>query len=123
MATRLVHPGQEQEQTMIAAKLGAHALITLGASIIVWLVTNLPTTQMITIWTIFTVAALAADLLLLTVQPQNLAAQQPRPIAPSLFDLFEEIDDHDPSDFGPMPHQRANWVHERPSGYDHPHGD
>jgi hypothetical protein len=108
---------------MIAAKLGAHALITLGASIIVWLVTNLPTTQMITIWTIFTVAALTADLLLLTVQPQNLAAQQPRPIAPSLFDLFEEIDDHDPSDFGPMPHQRANWVHERPSRSDHPHGD
>lgn len=105
---------------MIAAKLGAHALITLGASILVWMITNLDTNQMIIIWVTFTVAALAADLLLLTT-PRGPSGR--RPIAPNLFDLFEEIDDHDQSDFGPMPHQRANWVPEQPSGYDHPHGD
>jgi hypothetical protein len=102
---------------MIAAKLGAHALITLGASTLVWLLTGMDTAQMITVWAIFTVTALTADLLLLT------APKQPKHTALSLFDLFEEIDDHDENLSDPFPYQHANWVSERPSGYDHPHGD
>lgn len=69
--------------TNIAAKLGAHALITLGATIAVWAFVGLPGDAAVIVWLVFTAADMLADWLLLS--PAHSADARP-----AVLDYFEE---------------------------------